>query len=233
MTECNAIVSGGTKGIGLEICKAFAREGYNIVTCSRSEEDLQNLKKELSHQIRIEVFQADFRKREEVIAFAQFARDQFDSFQILVNNAGVFQPGSVLNEKEDTLDFQLDVNLKSAYYLSRAIVPAMLKIQSGHVFNIVSIAGLKAYPNGGGYCISKFALNGFSKVLREECKDKGVKVTAVHPGATWSNSWKGADFPRDRLMEAEDIAKMVVSCFQLGPSAVVEEIIIRPQKGDL
>ncbi len=90
-----------------------------------------------------------------------------------------------------------------------------------------------AYPNGGSYSISKFALLGFSKVLREELKSSGIKVTAVMPGATWSDSWSGAELPYERLMEAEDIAESILSIYKLGPSAVVEEIILRPQLGDL
>jgi short-subunit dehydrogenase len=96
-----------------------------------------------------------------------------------------------------------------------------------------SIASIMAYPNGGSYTISKFALLGFSKCLREEMKTKGIKVTAILPGATWSDSWRGADFPEKRLMEAIDIAKAVWSCYNMSDSAVVEELLIRPQLGDL
>lgn len=96
-----------------------------------------------------------------------------------------------------------------------------------------SIASKIAYPNGGSYSISKFALLGFSKVLREELKPTGIKVTSILPGATWSNSWAGVDLPEDRLMQAHDIAIPVWSALSMSPSAVVEEITIRPQLGDL
>jgi NADP-dependent 3-hydroxy acid dehydrogenase YdfG len=96
-----------------------------------------------------------------------------------------------------------------------------------------SIASVAAYPNGGAYSISKFALLGFSKNLREEMKKKGVKVTAILPGAAWSDSWRGADFPENRLMQASDIAKTVWACYDLSDAAVVEEILMRPQLGDL
>jgi short-subunit dehydrogenase len=92
---------------------------------------------------------------------------------------------------------------------------------------------LKAYPMGGSYSIAKFALLGFSKVLREELKPKGIKVTAIMPGATWSDSWQGVDLPYERLMQPSDIAQMVWSASQLSPAAVVEDIIIRPLLGDL
>ncbi|HHM20936.1 MAG TPA: SDR family NAD(P)-dependent oxidoreductase, partial [Bacteroidetes bacterium] len=103
----------------------------------------------------------------------------------------------------------------------------------GHIFNMCSIASLIAYPNGGSYTISKFALLGFSKVLREEMKDKGIKVTSILPGATWSASWAGVDLPKSRLMQPRDIARAVWCAWQMEPSAVVEDIVIRPQLGDL
>ena len=90
-----------------------------------------------------------------------------------------------------------------------------------------------AYPNGGSYSISKFALLGFSKVLREEMKPHGIKVTSIMPGAAWSDSWQGADFPVERLMQASDVAKAVWGCYDLSPAAVVEDLILRPQLGDL
>ncbi|MEK7198799.1 MAG: SDR family NAD(P)-dependent oxidoreductase, partial [Bacteroidota bacterium] len=91
----------------------------------------------------------------------------------------------------------------------------------------------QAYANGGSYSISKFALLGFSKNLREELKPHGIKVTAVCPGATLSGSWDGFEIDPQRIMEAEDIAKMVYAATLLSPQAVVEDIIMRPQPGDL
>jgi NADP-dependent 3-hydroxy acid dehydrogenase YdfG len=103
----------------------------------------------------------------------------------------------------------------------------------GHIFNICSIASLKAYKNGGSYSISKFALSGFSKNLRDEMKPHGIKVTGVYPGAAYTDSWAAAGVDPKRLMEANDIADMVFAASQLSPQACVEEIILRPQLGDL
>jgi hypothetical protein len=96
-----------------------------------------------------------------------------------------------------------------------------------------SIASIKAYPNGGSYAISKFALLGLSKVLREELKPFGIKVTAILPGATKTASWDGVDLPDDRFMMAEDIAETVFAAYSLSSRSVVEEILIRPQLGDI
>jgi short-subunit dehydrogenase len=124
------------------------------------------------------------------------------------------------------------VNLFSAYHLTRILVPRMIERKSGHIFNMSSIAALKAYQNGGSYSISKFALEGFSKNLREELKPYGIKVTSVHPGATFTQAWEGfAD--QSRIMEVEDVAKMVYAASSLSATACVEDIILRPQLGDL
>jgi NAD(P)-dependent dehydrogenase (short-subunit alcohol dehydrogenase family) len=90
-----------------------------------------------------------------------------------------------------------------------------------------------AYPNGGSYAISKFALLGFSRCLRAELKEYGIRVTAVMPGATLTDSWAGTSYPNDRFMPPEDVAEMVFSAYSLSTRSVVEDIIIRPQLGDL
>ena len=111
---------------------------------------------------------------------------------ILINNAGTFQPGRVIDEPDGQLENMLQVNLLSAYHLTRILLPSMMKRKSGHIFNISSIAALQAYPNGGSYSISKFALTGFSKNLREELKPYSIKVTCIYPGAVYTDSWAGS-----------------------------------------
>jgi short-subunit dehydrogenase len=152
---------------------------------------------------------------------------------LLVNNVGVFLPGSVHSEDDGALESTMALNLYSPYYLTRALLPGMISRKKGHIINMCSIASFMSYPNGGSYTISKFAMLGFSKVLREEMKPHGIKVTSIMPGATWSASWGNAPYAADRLMPPEDVAEAVLSCTRMGPSSVVEEIIIRPQLGDL
>src|SRR5258708_23913903 len=109
----------------------------------------------------------------------------------------------------------------------------MMGRHSGDIFNICSVASLKAYPNGGAYGISKYALAGFSANLREEMKAHGIKVTAVYPGAAFTDSWAGSGLDPQRFMTAADVAEMVYSASRLSPQATVEEILLRPQQGDL
>ena len=109
----------------------------------------------------------------------------------------------------------------------------MMARQKGHIFNICSIASIQAYPNGGSYSISKFALLGMGKNLREELKPHGVKVTNILPGATYTDSWAASGLPPERFMTPQDVAAMVVCAANLSPAACVEEIIMRPQLGDI
>lgn len=232
----NVVITGGSKGIGRAIAHLFAEKGANLAICSRSQEDLNLMKAEFEHnfpEISFIGVATDMSKKDEVLQFGETINNAWDQIDVLVNNAGVFLPGEIHTEEEGKLESQIETNLYSAYHLTRTLIPKFISQESGHIFNMCSVASLVAYPNGGSYSISKFALLGFSKVLREELKDKGIKVTALMPGATWSNSWAGVELPEERLMQASDIAKSVWSAYQLSDSAVVEEIIMRPQKGDL
>lgn len=232
----NIVITGATKGIGRAIAEKFAAAGFNLAICARSNQDLKSFKKELQAQfpaLQILTKVADVRKKKAVLDFAQFVQKNWSTIDVLVNNAGVFIPGAIQEEEEGALERMIETNLYSAYHLTRALLPNIKPSTNGHIFNMCSIASLIAYPNGGSYSISKFALLGFSKVLREELKDQGIKVTAILPGATWSASWAGVDLPESRLMQANDIAIAVHSAWQMSPAAVVEEIVIRPQLGDL
>jgi len=174
----------------------------------------------------------DLAKKEQAKEFGKWCLQQC-SPDILVNNAGSFAGASVHNEEDGALEEMIETNLYSAYHLTRVILPEMMRKKSGHVFNMSSIAGLKAYPGGGSYSISKFALNGFSINLREEMKPYNIKVTTVCPGAAYTDSWAASGIDRKRFIEADDIAKMIYAASQLSQQACVEDIVIRPQLGDL
>lgn len=232
----NAVITGGTKGIGKAIVCLLAEKGINIATCARNANELADLEQEIKGKypdVKIITKVTDVSNKDAVLAFADFTKSHFDTIDILVNNAGVFIPGACHSEDEGALEMMIQTNLYSAYHLTRSYIPMMKEHGTGHIFNMCSVASIKAYENGGSYSISKFALYGFTKNLREELKNDHIKVTAILPGATWSASWAGVDLPKSRLMEAEDIAKLVWSALEISPSAVIEDIVIRPQLGDL
>lgn len=230
-----AVITGASQGIGKAIADHFAAAGYDLFLCSRGEVRLYHTLEELQtnypeRQLYARV--TDLSQQQEAVAFAQWILS-FGVPDVLVNNAGQFIQGSISEEAEGTLEQMMQVNLFSAYHLTRALLPAMKKTGSGHIFNLCSIASLRAYPHGGSYGISKYALAGFTSNLREELKTQGIKVTGVFPGATMSPSWEGSGVQPDRIMQADDVAKMIVAAAGLSPAAVVEEIVLRPQLGDL
>ena len=173
-----------------------------------------------------------YKKKEAVEAFAKWVLTQGVP-DVLVNNAGLFIQGTISDEPADNLQKLMEINLYSAYHLTRALLPAMKAQGRGHIFNMCSIASLRAYPHGSSYGITKYAMAGFNANLREEMKPFGIKVTGVFPGATMSDSWAGSGVQPERIMQANDVAKMIVSAAQLSPAAVVEDIVMRPQLGDL
>ncbi|RIW17276.1 SDR family oxidoreductase [Algoriphagus lacus] len=229
------LVTGGTKGIGRAIVERFAKEGFDIYTCARNRRDLESLKTHLEENhpgIKVLAMEADLSKKEEVTLFSEAVK-AVEIPDVLVNNTGVFLPGSIHNEPEGNFEFMIQTNLFSAYYLTRAFVNEMIHRKSGHIFSMGSIAGLTAYPNGGSYAVTKWAMLGMTKCLREELKPHYVKVTSILPGATLTDSWAGVDLPMERFVRAQDVAESVWGAYNLSPQTVVEEIVIRPQLGDI
>ncbi|MCO5247419.1 MAG: SDR family oxidoreductase [Chitinophagales bacterium] len=232
----NIVITGASKGIGKALALKFVKEGYPVAVCSRNQEHLNELDKELKEinpKVETILQTADVSKKEDLKNFAETILSHWKTVDILINNAGVFIPGAIMDEDEDNLQRTIETNLYSAYRMTKYLLPTMLKKKSGHIFNMCSIASFQAYPNGGSYAISKFGLLGFSKCLREELKPHNIKVTAVMPGATYTDSWKGVDIREDRFIPVEDVVNMIYTATLLSDRSVVEDIIIRPQLGDI
>lgn len=225
-----AIVTGGTKGIGEAIVKKFVEKGFHVITCARNKEALNALHKRIGEQV--STFQADLSNKDEVIEFVGFIHSITANVHVLVNNAGTFLPGEIMQEKDENFEMQMDLNLKSVYYLTKNLNVNLVDKES-YIANICSTASFMAYANGGSYSISKFALLGFTKVLREELKTRAIAVSAVMPGATFTSSWEGTDLPQERFMRSEDVANAVWLGYESRKTAVMEEIVLRPVLGDL
>ncbi|NBO83101.1 MAG: SDR family oxidoreductase [Betaproteobacteria bacterium] len=131
------------------------------------------------------------------------------ALDILVHNAGLFLPGSLLDEPDDQFLSILEVNVLSAYYLTRGLTELIKASRGAHLFFMCSTASIKAYPAGGAYAVSKHALLGLSRSLRQELMPFGVGVTSILPGPTYTSSWAGSGIPQDRFMRAEDIAELL------------------------
>jgi len=230
------LVTGGTKGIGRAIIEKFAAEGFHIITCARNEKDLEELKIAIELKFtfsKVHYLAVDLGVEKERNRFLKFVQDRKVRIEVLVNNTGLFIPGKLHEEDDSILPQLMATNVYSAYYITKGLVPDMIKRNSGHIFNICSTASIMAYPNGGAYSVTKFALYGMTKCLREELKEFGIKVTAVLPGATLTASWEGVDLPPERFMKSEDIGNLIFAAYTLSKNSVVEELLIRPQLGDI
>jgi short-subunit dehydrogenase len=231
----NVIITGASKGLGKAIAEKFAAANHHLFLCARNKEQLTATKNELEKKYpasKINTMIVDISKKENAIAFGNYCLEE-GTPGILINNAGNFLPGNIYEEKDGTFEEMLATNLHSAYHLTRTLLPKMMEAKKGHIFSMCSIASLAAYKNGGSYSISKFALLGFTKNLREELKSYNIKVTAVIPGAVYTDSWSGSDIKPERIMHVDDVANMVYAASLLSPQACVEEILLRPQLGDL
>lgn len=231
-----AVITGATKGIGLALTQLFAEKGFNLAITARTEKDLLKLREKLkqtSPSLQILAQATDLAQPTQVQRFIDLILDKWAKVDVLINNAGIFLQGELLQEPDDHLLQMMQVNVLAPYQLCRAFAPVMQKAGEGHIFNICSVASKKVFPGSGSYATTKFALLGLTKALRQELLASQVKVTAVLPGATWTASWEGATLPAERLMPPSDIALAVWDIYQLSPRTVVEELILRPQEGDL
>jgi len=232
----NALITGATKGMGRSIAIAFAKEGINLAVCSRNESDLVKFKQELQQiNPKIKVFTqlADGSIKEQLLKFAGAAEQELGFISILVNNLGMFDPASILEESENAFDKQLNINLMPAYHLYRYFGKSMMAAREGHIFTICSVAALNPIAEAGTYSVTKFALLGLSRVMRLEMMPHNVKVTAVIPGSTLTNSWEGTTIEKDKFVLPEDIASAIVNVYKMSPGANVDELTIKPVGGQI
>ena len=232
----NALITAATKGIGRAITIALAKEGINVAVCARGEKDLADLKAELNAinpNIKIFTAATDVSVKAEILKFAAAAEKQLGAINIIVNNAGIYEPFSILDDGEDTFQKSINTNLAPAYELYRYFGKKMIAAGEGHIFNICSVASLNPVVEAGTYSVTKFALFGLTKVMRLELQAHNVKVTAVIPGSTLTSSWDGVAVDKNVMVLPEDIASAVVNIYKLSPGANVDEIVIKPVNGQV
>jgi NAD(P)-dependent dehydrogenase (short-subunit alcohol dehydrogenase family) len=228
------VITGASQGIGAAIAEAFAAEpDCRLGLLARRHDRLEAVATRCRSQgAAAECFVCDVTRTDDV---ARVADDLLGHGvpDVVVNNAGRFEPGSVLDTSAEQFRAQLEVNLVSAFLVTRAFLPSMRRAGQGHLFYLGSVASLQAYPGGAAYCAAKHGLLGLARAVREETRDCGIRDTTLLPGATWTPSWEGAPVPEDRMMPATDLGRTVVELHRLSTRSVAEEIVLRPQRGDV
>ena len=229
------VITGASQGIGRAVAEAFAREPEaQLALVARSKDKLEAVAAACREVgATAEVFVCDVTNDDAVQQTAGTIIGRWGAPKVLVNNAGLFRPGSVQDTSPALFREQIAVNLTSAFVMTQAFLPALLKQNRGHLFFMGSVASIQGYPGGIAYCAAKHGLLGLARVVREETKTHGLRVTTILAGATFTPSWEGVDLPASRFMPPEDIAATVVNAYHLSDRAVVEEILVRPQLGDI
>lgn len=232
------LITGASQGIGAALAKEFAAEvaGVRLALVARQERKLQAIAKACSKRgdgVQVEIFPCNVADEAAVASLARAIKKRFGGVDVLINNAGKFTGAPFTDMTVAAFDEMIAVNLRSVFLVSRAFVPGMIQRGRGDVFNMSSIAGFTAYPGGAGYSAAKAGVSVLSKVMRAELKDKGIRVCCVCPGATVSPSWDGSGVAKERMMPAEDVARAFLDVYRLSRRTVVEEIVLRPQRGDI
>lgn len=233
-----AVVTGGSRGIGLAIAKALAGEACNVVISGRKQQTIDvaaaELGSEASGDGRVLPVECDIRDNEAVARMFATVATEFGRLDILVNNAGISQSAMPVHETSVELWREIiDTNLTGTFLCTRAAVPLM---QPGAtILNIISVAAREAFAGYAPYNASKAGALSLSRTLREELKPSGIRVTAILPGATDTEIWQQVmpDAPRDKMIEAASVAKLVLEAVVLSPKANLTELLLDPMTGPM
>ena len=180
----NAIVTGGTRGIGREIARTLAQNGSNIaINYRKYNEEVESLIEELkSFGVKVVACKCDVSNEEEVINFIKEVKDKFESIDILVNNAGITKDGLIIRMSEKDFDDVIDVNLKGTFNTTKAVSSIMVKQRYGKIINISSVVGVAGNAGQCNYAASKAGVIGFSKSVARELAARNINVNVIAPG---------------------------------------------------
>jgi NAD(P)-dependent dehydrogenase (short-subunit alcohol dehydrogenase family) len=226
-----ALITGGSRGIGKAIALKLAELGAAVSICGRDPKALESAAQEL-RQISSRVFfvPADVRNPEQVISLVQATEKKLGAITLLVNNAGIGNPGfgAIQDKTESDWDTVLNTNLKSVFLVSRAVVPSMIQRKRGDIINISSLAGKNTFAGGSLYCASKWGLQGLSGCMAEDLRAHGIRVSVICPGSVATEfSGRGAKDP-SKVLTAGDVAHAVAMLALQGPQSFISEVHLRP-----
>jgi 3-hydroxy acid dehydrogenase/malonic semialdehyde reductase len=235
------MITGATAGFGRAIAIRFAKHGYNLIITGRRKDRLDILEKELSSSGKIKVLPLTFdvRKEEEVNSVIHGLPSGWKAIDILVNNAGLAVGLSHIDSgNTDDWNRMIDTNIKGLLYVTRAVAPLMAARNSGHIFNIGSIAGKENYENGNVYCATKSAVDSLTRSMRIDLLKNNIKVTQIAPGMAETEfslvRFKGdeekakAVYTGIDALTANDIADVIYYCASLPPHVCINDLVITP-----
>ncbi|MEX0610152.1 MAG: SDR family oxidoreductase [Balneolaceae bacterium] len=229
--QTSVIITGGNKGIGLSIAKMFSvNTSHPIVLIARSLDELEEARKTCleAGAEKVEIISADITSDDlQEINFAQYNPG------ILINNAGSFLFKKLKDTSREEFEGQFQINAFSAFNVTRFVLPELEKQDRALIVNIASMSALKGLATSGAYAMSKHAVLGYTRSLRKELKKTNVAVTAINLGQTYSTSWHDVDIDPNKLIDPEDVGKLIISLSQLSPRTVAEEILLMPQGGEV
>ena len=234
------MITGATAGFGRATARKFAKNGYDVIITGRRKERLDELEKELGeYKVEVLTLNFDVRKRYEVADIISGLPDKWKNIDILVNNAGLAVGLSHVDDADvDDWDRMVDTNVKGLLYVTRAVAPLMVARESGHIFNISSIAGTDIYENGNVYCATKSAVNSLSKAMRIDLLKHNIKVTNIAPGMA-ETEFSLVRFKGDKeqakqvytgvdALTGDDIAEVIYYCATLPAHVCINDLSITP-----
>ncbi|MGD0923492.1 MAG: SDR family NAD(P)-dependent oxidoreductase [Terriglobia bacterium] len=227
------VVTGASRGIGLAIAQALGREGASLILIGRDRQALQRAAQQVASDALPLV--ADVTRPAQVSRAFAVIRRRHRHIDVLVNSAGVFTYKPFARTTLREWRENIEANLTSLFLVTRAALPLLERSRAAHLVNILSICSREAFPNCAAYSASKFGALGLTRVLREELRSRGIRVTAILPGSTDTRLTKAFDFPVDRskLLQPRDVAEAVLGALLQPPRAAVEEIVLLPAAGRL
>jgi len=241
MSKKILFVTGATSGFGKAIAEKFASEGWSCIITGRRRERLHALKSELEDRYNASVlaYDIDVTDKDQVAYVVTGLPEEWKSIDLLVNNAGgAIGRDNFADADVQDFDIMIDTNVKGLLYITKAIVPYMIRNHRGHIINIGSIAGKEVYENGNVYCAAKHATDAISKGMRIDLLKHNIKITAIHPGAAETEfslvRFKGDADKAQKVYEgytplqAEDIADIVYYCATLPPHVCINDLVVTP-----
>lgn len=237
-TERRALITGASSGIGKATALAFAEAGIHVGLLSRSQEKLEVVaQKSRAFGVEAKAYALDLAEIEQIKPKISAIAADFGLIDILVNNAGMAYTAALSDTPLSDWQRVIDLNLTGVFQCIQGILPMMRDRKQGTIINVVSIAGQQVFPDWGAYCVSKFGLMALSKTLAAEERARGIRVTAICPGAVntpiWDTDTVQADFDRSAMLTPEIVAQSILQTALLSQNAVIEELTLTSSAGVL